>query len=303
MVFGEGLQAGDIRLIKQGNDLRVEFTGTTETLTIRNWFQSNYYRIERFEFVDGSVLSPTDLEGLGIVSVAGGGSGNDTLSGSSISVTNDEIYGYEGNDLLRGYDGDDSAYGGAGNDTVYGGDGNDAVYGEAGPDILYGEKGQDVLVGGDGNDSIYGGNSNDVMAGGAGADYLEGGSGSDTYQFSQSGGGDTINNYDTSTSSTDTLTLLDANRENIWFSHSGNNLVITVAGTTDQVTVTNWYGGTSYQLDTFTVSGCALQNTAVDQLVSAMAAYAVPYGAGNDIPQAVQDALAPVISATWQPGA
>jgi len=29
----------------------------------------------------------------------------------------------------------------------------------------------------------------------------------------------------------------------------------------------------------------------------------VPYGAGNTIPQAVQDALAPTLAVTWQQGA
>ncbi|MEJ2669581.1 MAG: hypothetical protein P8144_09690 [Gammaproteobacteria bacterium] len=41
-------------------------------------------------------------------------------------------------------------------------------------------------------------------------------------------------------------------------------------------------------------------NTQVDQLVSAMAAYDSPQGAGSVVPQAVREELAPVIAQTWQ---
>ena len=67
--------------------------------------------------------------------------------------------------------------------------------------------------------------------------------------------------------------------------------------------MSNWYSGSNYQLDKLTAGGYKLQNAMVDQLVTAMAAYSVPYGAGNMIPQAVQDALAPTLSVTWQQGA
>ena len=88
----------------------------------------------------------------------------------------------------------------------------------------------------------------------------------------------------------------------MWFSRSGNNLQITVAGTDDQVSISNWYSNGYYQLDTIEAGDSVLLNNQVEQLVSAMAAYAVPSGAGNVVPQEVQDALQPVITASWQTG-
>ena len=160
-----------------------------------------------------------------------------------------------------------------------------------------------IITGNSGANNLSGGTGNDVLRGGAGNDTLDGGDGSDTYQFGTGDGQDAINNNDTGPSNVDALSFLDATRDNLWFSRSGNNLVVTVAGTTDQVTINNWYGSSSYQLDKFNTSGYVLQNSMVDQLVNAMSAYAVPYGAGNTIPPDEQAALAPVLAATWQPGA
>ena len=42
-----------------------------------------------------------------------------------------------------------------------------------------------------------------------------------------------------------------------------------------------------------------LMNNQIDQLVSAMAAYDVPMGAGNVIPQDVKDNLQPVLANSW----
>ncbi len=52
----------------------------------------------------------------------------------------------------------------------------------------------DSLVGGGGNDAINGGSGNDTLQGGAGINVITGGSGNDTYEFSQSGGVDRIDN-------------------------------------------------------------------------------------------------------------
>ncbi|MCU7904911.1 MAG: RTX toxin, partial [Candidatus Thiodiazotropha sp. (ex Epidulcina cf. delphinae)] len=166
---------------------------------------------------------------------------------------------------------------------------------------VYGDAGDDVLDGGDGRDRVYGGAGNDTLRGGAGNnDYLSGDAGSDTYAFEAGFGTDTIYNYDTQADSIDVARFDDVSVEDLWFSRSGNNLQITVAGTDDQVTVSNWYSNTNYQLDSIEVGASALLNNQVDQLVSAMAAYSVPSGAGNVIPQDVQDELQPVIAATWQ---
>ncbi|MCG7977901.1 MAG: RTX toxin, partial [Candidatus Thiodiazotropha endolucinida] len=187
--------------------------------------------------------------------------------------------------------GDDYVYGEAGNDTLTGGDGRDRLYGGAGTDSLSGEAGDDRLYGGDGNDTLRGG---------AGTDTLSGDAGSDTYLFEEGFGNDTINNYDSVETNADVVRFENVAIEDLWFSQYGNSLRVTVAGTDDQVTINNWYSNSSYQLDRFEVGASTLLNNQVDQLVTAMAAYDVPSGAGSVIPQNVRDELQIVISETWQ---
>jgi len=184
---------------------------------------------------------------------------------------------------------------------VYGDAGNDTLSGGVGDDRLYGGNDDDILDGGDGRDYLYGGNGDDTLNGGAGNnDYLSGDAGSDTYAFDTGFGTDTIYNYDTQADSVDVARFDNVSVDDLWFSRSGNNLQITVAGTDDQVTVSNWYSNANYQLDSIEVGTSVLLNNQVDQLVSAMAAYSVPNGAGNVIPQEVRDELQTVIAATWQ---
>ncbi len=260
---------------------------------------------------------------------------------SAINATGNTLDNYlignSANNKLTGNAGNDTMDGGAGSDTMTGGTGDDIYVVNATGDkvtestsagtdtvlssITYtlgsnvenltltgtsalngtGNTLNNYLTGNIAANSLSGSSGNDTLCGGAGDDTLDGGSGSDTYIFGAGAEGDIINNNDSGTSNLDTASYTDATRQDLWFSHNGNNLVVTVAGTTDQVTVNNWYSGTSYQLDQFTSGGYVLSNAMVEQLVIAMAGYAVPYGAGNTIPQEVQDALAPVIAVTWQP--
>jgi Ca2+-binding RTX toxin-like protein len=118
--------------------------------------------------------------------VAYGGSGDDTITGS---FTNDNLYGEDGIDTIFGRQGSDWLYGGEGDDSLYAdwsgssgssGSGTDHLHGQGGNDYLWGGDFNDDLNGGDGNDSIYGNNGADSLVGGAGNDYLSGGSGNDT---------------------------------------------------------------------------------------------------------------------------
>jgi Ca2+-binding RTX toxin-like protein len=103
-----------------------------------------------------------------------------TIDGQGqIQISNDTIYGYQGNDILSGRGGDDILYGGSGSDQLDGGAGNDKLYGQAGKDFLYGGGGADMLDGGSGNDYLYGGSGKDNLYGDTGNDYLYGGSGND----------------------------------------------------------------------------------------------------------------------------
>ncbi len=104
------------------------------------------------------------------------GSGNDTLTGNSLSnllgggAGNDTISGLGGSDVLLGGDGDDTLLGGLGNDCVVGGAGNDILDENAPVDAdgvpTYGPlgNGADALDGGPGVDTVdYGARTNSTV--------------------------------------------------------------------------------------------------------------------------------------------
>ena len=136
---------------------------------------------------------------------------------------NDTLIGTILDDLISGAAGDDSLFGDLGNDTLTGGAGNDSLYGGVGNDILNGGTGNDILDGGVGNDT------------------LTGGTGNDTYVFSRGYGQDSITENDTTAGNADVLKLTDINSNEVNISRTGNNLVLNVAGTTDKVTVNNYF--------------------------------------------------------------
>ena len=174
-----------------------------------------------------------------------GGTGNDTLNGAD---GDDIINGDDGNDILYGDAGNDQLNGGYGNDTLNGGNGNDILNGEGGDDILYGDAGNDVLNGGAGNDTITGGTGFDILNGGYGNDILNGGDyEKDQYIFQRGHGQDVINDkgddYAISylQQKRNDLVFQGANSVNALFTRAGNDLIIRAYGTTDSVTLPDYF--------------------------------------------------------------
>ncbi|MBP1559796.1 MAG: hypothetical protein J6C96_00930, partial [Oscillospiraceae bacterium] len=108
---------------------------TEDSIRIISQYNDSWYRVESFEFADGTVVSSDtyyntslEIKGSGVIKDFTGGYGtrNTTLIGSDGA---DTIYGYDGNDTLIGGKGNDVLYGGYGNDTyVFNlGDGNDVI--------------------------------------------------------------------------------------------------------------------------------------------------------------------------------
>ena len=155
------------------------------------------------------------------------------------------IDGWDGNDTLRGRSGDDKLTGGLGNDTLYGDDGADMLQGDDGDDIIYGGTGNDILLGGAGNDQLYAESGDDYLDGGAGNDILNGGIDNDTCIVTRSSDADTIYNYDPSGDDVDVLGFQDTNGaindEDLWFEQVGNDMRISVVGTTSNVLIKEWY--------------------------------------------------------------
>lgn len=196
---------------------------------------------------------------------------------------------------------DDSLRGNADWNGLFGGGGNDTLNGDAGNDLLQGDDGNDLLYGEAHNDTLRGGIGNDTLAGGDGDDTLIGETGSDTYTVLRGGGVDTLQENDVTAGNTDVLQFQgDVNANQLWFRKAGNDLEVSVIGTADKVTVSNWYLGAAYHVEQIkSGDGKLLQDTQVDKLVQAMAAFAPPAAGQTTLAANYQAALAPVLAANW----
>ena len=261
-----------------------------------------------------------------------GNASDNTLDGQA---GNDALFGNAGHDNLIGGAGNDILNGGLGNDTLSGGDGNDwADYFDstaavnvdlriatqqntvgAGLDIFYnienlrGGLGNDTLngsvyanalAGQAGNDFMVGNGGNDTLYAGLGNDTLFGGTGNDTYQFNRGDGQDTLTDADATVGNSDILAFQTGVTNNqLWLTHVGNDLVVSVIGTTDKVTIKNWYVSSNNHVESITAGGKTLLDGNVNALVSAMSAFTPPAAGQTTLPTSYQTALNPVIAANW----
>jgi len=281
-------------------------------------------------------LSATELVNIATID---GGAGKDNITGS---LGIDTIIGGTGSDLLAGGAGDDIfliAGNDAGYDRFQGNAGIDTIQGSAGDDVirvnnfsgayrvekidgglgintLAGTRYNDTIdlsatellnissiVGGAGNDKLIGSYSSDTLDGGAGNDILIGGNGNDTYRFGASSGTDLIQENDSTVGNTDVLAIATGiDNSQLWFRHIGNDLEMSVIGTSDKTTVKDWYLSTANHVEQFKTTDGAktLLDSNVQNLVNAMAAFAPPAAGQSTLPQNYQTALAPVIAANWQ---
>jgi len=281
-------------------------------------------------------LSATELVNIATID---GGAGKDNITGS---VGNDTIIGGTGSDLLAGGAGDDIfliAGNDAGYDRFQGNAGIDTIQGSAGDDVirvnnfsgayrvekidgglgintLAGTRYNDTIDlsatellnissigGGAGNDKLIGSYSSDTLDGGAGNDILIGGNGNDIYRFGASSGTDLIQENDSTVGNTDVLAIATGiDNSQLWFRHIGNDLEMSVIGTSDKTTVKDWYLSTANHVEQFKTTDGAktLLDSNVQNLVNAMAAFAPPAAGQSTLPQNYQTALAPVIAANWQ---
>jgi Ca2+-binding RTX toxin-like protein len=229
-----------------------------------------------------------------------GNTGANTLDGGS---GNDSVDGGDGNDSLLGGSGDDTLLGGLGNDILTAGSGNDVLDGGDGTDTIDGGSADDQLLGGAGSDTLTGGSGADQFTGGTGNDALTGGSGNDLYNFSRGDGQDTISDADPFPGSQDrALFGATINPLDLVVSRQAKDLRLAIHGSSDQITVRNWYVGTTNRMETIQAgNGQVLLSTHVDQLIQAMASFSQQTGltwdqAIDQLPQDVQTVLA----ASWQ---
>jgi Ca2+-binding RTX toxin-like protein len=228
--------------------------------------------------------------------------GTANINGTGSSANN-VLIGNSGNNTLDGGSGNDTVDGGDGNDSLLGGSGDDTLLGGLGTDTLDGGSGNDQLLGGAGNDTVTGGSGADQFTGGTGNDQLTGNSGNDLYTFARGDGQDTIIDSDPFQGNQDrTLFGATINPLDLVISRQANDLRLAIHGSSDQITVQNWYTSSSNRIETIQAdNGQTLLSTQVDQLIQAMAGFTAQTGltwdqAIDQQPQDVQNVLA----ASWQ---
>ena len=142
VLFNAGLLPNEITIVRNGTNLELVVTGTSDKLKIINYFGATSSVVEALSFSNGTVwdynyvLNNATTPAVGTVGV--------TLTGTS------------GNDVLQGGAGNDTLYAGGGNDVLDGGSGNDLLYGnEEGNG--YSKDGSDTYIFGRGygQDTLY----------------------------------------------------------------------------------------------------------------------------------------------------
>ncbi|MBK9021009.1 MAG: putative Ig domain-containing protein [Sulfuritalea sp.] len=279
-----------------------------------------------------SVILAVNVENLaltGTASIDGTGNALDNL-----------LIGNAGSNRLVGGDGNDSLDGGGAiADILVGGSGNDAysVYGTTQVIELDGEgidtvttptsyaltanvenltligdatnniegtgnELNNLLIGNGAINTLTGNAGNDTLDGRGGADVLIGGTGNDAYLFGAGYDSDTVRENDASAGNVDEARFLAGiAADQIWLRHVDNHLEASIIGTTDKLTMENWYLGDQYHVEQFkTADGKLLLDSQVENLVQAMAAFAPPSAGQTTLPPAYQEVLTPVIAANWQ---
>jgi Ca2+-binding RTX toxin-like protein len=266
------------------------------------------------------------------VDVGNGGAGNDSIYGDA---GDDLLSGQDGTDTLYGGEGFDKLDGGAGNDKMLGGAGDDTYVINSSGDVVTelldegtdsvtssvthtlganvenlaltgssaingsGNALNNLLVGNGAINSLTGGAGDDILDGAGGNDKLTGGDGADTYRFNLGGRQDTIFNGDTDLAPDKLVFGTGIDTNDLWFAQSGSNLVLTVLGTTDKVTISGWYSSPANQLDRIELSdGTFLAAGEVQTMVNAMS-FSAPPASFSALTAAHQQALADVIGDTW----
>jgi len=144
------------------------------------------------------------------------------------------------------------------------------------------------------------GSGNDTVFNSSGSDLLIGAGGADTYTLGRKTGTDKVDNKGHG-SDGDTLAFdSDIAFDQLWFQRVGDDLKVSVIGTTANVTVSEWYKTADNQVSTITAAaGYALQAGQVDNLVAAMASFSPPPLGQTQLTTQQHNALDTVIAANW----
>ncbi|BAL24631.1 calcium-binding protein [Azoarcus sp. KH32C] len=270
------------------------------------------------------------------VRLDGRSDGNDYLVGNALD---NQLDGSSGNDTLDGGAGADYMQGQGGEDTFYVDNAGDQIderawitwtglpadsYDRAYASVSYvmqsynsieeltltgsaaisatGSDLSNFLIGNDAVNVLSGMGGDDKLDGRGGNDNLVGGLGNDTYLLGRGSGTDTVSENDTTAANTDLAQFAaGVTTDQLWFRHVGNDLEVSIIGTSDKLVVQNWYVGSAYHVEQFkTADDKLLLDTKVENLVQAMASFSPPQAGETSLPPTYQTALSPIIAANWQ---
>ena len=152
------------------------------------------------------------------------------------------------------------------------------------------------------SDRIVGGAANNMSNWDFGSDSLTGGSDSELRCLQHGYGFDPatskiINADHTDNTQFETGIAIDL----LWFTNTGNNLDSAFITSADKFPVSNWYAGSRYLANQFNTSNVeTLIDSQMQNLVSAMAAFAPPVAGQTTMTAVYAASLAPVLAANWQ---
>jgi Ca2+-binding RTX toxin-like protein len=246
------------------------------------------------------------------------GTGNNLANGITGNVAANMLNGGTGTDILAGLDGNDTYVVDNTGDLVIelANNGVDTVQSSVtytlavnvenliltGTTVINGTGNllDNLILGNSATNVLTGVNGNDTLRGGKGNDTVNGGSGNDTFLFGRDDGQDLVRDN----SGTGDKLLYDAgiNPLDLVISRQANDLRLAIHGSSDQITVQNWYVGTVNRTETIQAgNGQTLLSTQVDQLIQAMAGFTAQTGLTWDqaIDQRQQD-VKTLLAANWQ---
>lgn len=245
-----------------------------------------------------------------------GNSTSNTLTGKS---GNDKLDGKEGADMMIGGNGDDIYVVNNIRDSVIelNGQGIDKVRSSisftlsANIENLVlidsmaingaGNELNNILIGNSAGNTLRGEAGNDRLNGREGNDTLIGGSGNDLYILGRDYDVDLLIENDSAAGTIDTVRFLPGiNADQIWFQHVGNDLEVSIIGTTDKIVINDWYLGSANHIERFKTSdGLTLHDNQVDDLVNAMADFDLPDIGETTLPVNYVPVLDPLIAFFW----
>jgi hypothetical protein len=240
----DGGAGADVMLGGKGNDVYIVDSQADTVIENANEGTDTVQSSVNYTLAD-------NLENLMLTGTAEAGMGNNLNNKITGNAASNKLFGGAGNDEIDGGAGADILFGGAGNDKYWvdsasdlvveaAGEGTDTVY--ASVSYALADNVENLVLTGSTNINAVGNAGNNRLEGNAGNNILFGGLGNDTYVFGRGSGRDIVANFDAGKPSGDMVQLgagiVDAD---LTYLRAGNDLVLNINGTTDQLTVAGYF--------------------------------------------------------------